>query len=255
MERSSRDRLAGRIVIVTGAAQGIGATFARAYAAHGAAVCACDMQPSDDTVSAIVAAGGRAVAVTADVTKPGDVARMIETTLTAFGSIHVLVNNAAMFGSLKLAPFWELESDEWDRVMSANTRGPFECVKGVLPAMRANGYGKIINIASGTALKGTPLLLHYVSSKGAVMAMTRAMARELGDFSIGVNAIAPGLTVSESVLSMYAPEMRATTIASRALKREQTPDDLIGAAIFLASAESDFMTGQTLVVDGGSVMP
>jgi NAD(P)-dependent dehydrogenase (short-subunit alcohol dehydrogenase family) len=253
--RSTSDRLAGRVAIITGAAQGIGATLARAYAAHGAAVCACDVRSSDAVVAEIAAAGGRAAAVTADVTNPGEVATMVERVLETFGRVDVLVNNAALFGTLKLQPFWEIDSDEWDRVMAVNTRGSFECVRAVLPAMRAQSYGRIINLASGTVFKGTPLLMHYVASKGAVVAMTRAMARELGEFAIGVNAIAPGLTESESVLAMYPPALRGTTTASRCFRREQTPDDLIGAAIFLGSAESDFMTGQVMVVDGGSVMP
>jgi NAD(P)-dependent dehydrogenase (short-subunit alcohol dehydrogenase family) len=148
----------------------------------------------------------------------------------------------------------DIESDEWDKVMAVNTRGVFECVKAVVPTMRAQKYGKIINIASGTLFKGTPHLLHYVASKGAVVAMTRVMARELGADNILVNCIAPGLTLSPAVQMTYSRAEIDANKASRALKREEEPEDITGALIFFASAESDFITGQTLLVDGGSVM-
>ena len=173
----------------------------------------------------------------------------------AFGGIQVLVNNAALFGKIARKPFAEIDSDEWDRVMAVNTRGPFECVKAVLPVMRRQRYGKIINIASGTVFKGTPMMLHYVASKGAIVAMTRALARELGEDGICCNALAPGLTLSNTVKGRndYS-EVRRLNVESRALKREETPDDLVGALLFLASHDSDFMTGQTILVDGGSAM-
>ena len=172
----------------------------------------------------------------------------------AHGAVHGLVNNAAMFGSLTLKPFMEIESAEWDKVMTVNTRGVFECVKAVVPAMRKQKYGKIVNIASGTLFKGTPLLMHYVASKGAVVAMTRVMARELGADNILVNCIAPGLTVSAAVQETYSREEIAANKATRAIKREEEPEDLVGALTFFLSAESDFVTGQTLLVDGGLVM-
>jgi NAD(P)-dependent dehydrogenase (short-subunit alcohol dehydrogenase family) len=167
----------------------------------------------------------------------------------------VLVNNAALFGKIAMKPFMEISSEEWDRVMTVNTRGSFECVKAVFPVMQRQGYGKIINIASGTVFKGTPLMAHYVSSKGAIVGMTRALARELGDHGIRINALAPGLTLSEVVKGRndYGA-LRTANVASRSLKREEEPNDLVGALIFLASHDSDFMTGQTMVVDGGSAM-
>jgi NAD(P)-dependent dehydrogenase (short-subunit alcohol dehydrogenase family) len=189
-----------------------------------------------------------------DVTSSSAVAAMVKATVAAYGTVHGLVNNAAMFGSLKLQPFMDIESDEWDKVMAVNTRGVFECVKAVVPIMRNQKYGKIINIASGTLFKGTPHLLHYVASKGAVVAMTRVMARELGGDNILVNCIAPGLTLSPAVQASYSLAEIEANKATRALKREEEPEDIIGALIFFASAESDFITGQTLLVDGGSVM-
>jgi NAD(P)-dependent dehydrogenase (short-subunit alcohol dehydrogenase family) len=248
-------RLDGTSAIVTGAAQGIGATYAKALAAEGARVSLCDLDPPDAVVQTIRAAGGEAIGRICDVSNAQAVAALVRATEEAFGGIHVLVNNAALFGKIARKPFTEIPSEEWDRVMAVNTRGPFECVKAVLPVMRRQRYGKIINIASGTVFKGTPMMLHYVASKGAVVAMTRAMARELGEYGICCNALAPGLTLSDTIKGRndYSA-MRTLNIESRALKREEMPDDLVGALLFLASHDSDFMTGQTLLVDGGSAM-
>jgi NAD(P)-dependent dehydrogenase (short-subunit alcohol dehydrogenase family) len=247
-------RLNERSIIVTGAAQGIGATYAKALAAEGARVTLCDLTEPRSVADEIRAAGGEAISLVTDVTSAAAVAAMVKATLDAYGAVHGLVNNAAMFGSLKLQPFMDIESDEWDKVMAVNTRGVFECVKAVVPTMRKQKYGKIINIASGTLFKGTPHLLHYVASKGAVVAMTRVMARELGGDNILVNCIAPGLTLSPAVQATYSRAEIDANKASRALKREEDPEDIIGALIFFASGESDFITGQTLLVDGGSVM-
>jgi NAD(P)-dependent dehydrogenase (short-subunit alcohol dehydrogenase family) len=248
-------RLDGIPAIVTGAAQGIGATYAAALAAEGARLSLCDLDPPDAVVAAIRTAGGEAIGRVCDVSDPKAVAALVEATLAAFGGVQVLGNNAALFGKIALKPFSEIDSEEWDRVMAVNTRGPFECVKAVLPAMRRQRYGKIINIASGTVFKGTPLMLHYVASKGAVVAMTRAMARELGEYGICCNALAPGLTLSDTIKGRndYGA-VRMLNVESRSLKREETPEDLVGALLFLASHDSDFMTGQTLLVDGGSAM-
>ena len=250
------NRLSGKVAIVTGAAQGIGAVYARALAAEGALVSLSDVTAPDATVAAIREAGGQAVGCTADVTDPQAVAAMVARTVEAFGGVHVLVNNAALFAALALKPFTDIPSAEWDRVMTVNVRGTFECCKAVAPEMKRQGYGKIINIASGTVFKGAPMMAHYVASKGAVVALTRSLARELGDAGVRVNCLAPGLTMSDSVKanSAWAGPIVANNIASRAIKREATPEDLLGALVFLASPDSDFMTGQTVVVDGGSVM-
>jgi NAD(P)-dependent dehydrogenase (short-subunit alcohol dehydrogenase family) len=249
-------RLDGTAAIVTGAAQGgIGATYAKGLAAEGAKLSLCDIESCDSVVREIRAAGGEAIGRVCDVTDPGALAALVRATEEAFGGVQVLVNNAALFGKISQKPFFEISSEEWDRVMAVNVRGSFECVKAVLPAMRRQGYGKIINIASGTVFKGVPMMLHYVTSKAAVIGMTRSLSRELGEHGIRINAIAPGLTLSEVVKGRndYGA-MRAANIATRALKREETPEDLVGTVIFLASHDSDFMTGQTILVDGGSAM-
>ena len=256
MQNPSSLRLQGRVAIVTGAAQGIGARYAVALAAQGAAVVCADIIDAEPVAAQIRAAGGRALALHADVCSAESVRQMAAACTQAFGRIDVLVNNAGLFANLALKPLEQIESNEWDRVMAVNVRGPFECAKAVLPQMRAQGYGKIVNIASATVFKGSPMLLHYVTSKGAVVAMTRSLARELGDAGIRVNTLAPGLTASENTLANPAWQgaVGANNIASRAIKREVTPEDLCGTLVYLASAESDFVTGQVIVVDGGSVM-
>jgi len=250
------ERLKDRVAIVTGAGQGIGLAYAKALAAAGARVGLCDLKDPSAAAREIVAAGGRAISARVDVCDAKAVAALVGRTATELGPIDILVNNAGIFTALSLKPFTEISSEEWDRVMAVNTRGSFECAKAVAPGMKSRGYGKIINIASGTVFKGAPMMAHYVASKGAVIALTRSLARELGRDGIRVNCIAPGLIMSEGVManSDYDEAYVSNNIASRALKREALPDDLIGTLVFLASPESDFITGQTIVVDGGSVM-
>jgi NAD(P)-dependent dehydrogenase (short-subunit alcohol dehydrogenase family) len=249
-------RLAGRVAIVTGAAQGIGASYARALAAEGAAVMVADLLDGASVVRQIVASGGQAADIKVDVTDTASVQNMVAETVRRFGGLDILVNNAALFAVLPPKRFDEIDSTEWDKVMAVNVRGVFECTKAAAPEMRKKKYGKIVNIASGTVFKGSPMLLHYVTSKGAVVAMTRCLARELGDDGIRVNSLAPGLTLSEGVLANPAKlGARATSnVAGRAIKRDAVPDDMCGTMIYLCAAESDFVTGQVIVVDGGSVM-
>ena len=247
--------LDGKIAIVTGAARGLGAAYAHAFAQEGAAVCVSDVLDPASTVAAIGKEGGRAIGVVADVADFAACEAMVARAVGAFGGLDVLVNNAATFVDLPRRTFLDIGSEEWDRVMAVNVRGSFNCAKAAVPALRKRGGGSIVNIASTTALKGIPYTLHYVTSKGAIIAMTRALARELGDSNIRVNALAPGLTLSEAVAAQhetFAPYLEAS-LRGRALKRDQVPDDLIGAAVFLASDASAFMTGQTLAVDGGDV--
>jgi NAD(P)-dependent dehydrogenase (short-subunit alcohol dehydrogenase family) len=248
-------RLANRVAIVTGAAQGIGETYARALAKEGACVVCADVLDASGVVNQITELGGQAIFVHTDVTSRDSVEKMTQAAVKTFGRIDVLVNNAAIFGNLILKPFEQIESAEWDKVMAVNVRGSFECARAVSEVMRQQRYGKIINIASGTVFKGTPLFLHYVTSKGAVVAMARCLARELGNDNICVNTLAPGLTLSANVSANpdWQGSVAAGIVASRSIKRDQVPDDLTGTLIYLASGESDFVTGQVIVVDGGSV--
>jgi NAD(P)-dependent dehydrogenase (short-subunit alcohol dehydrogenase family) len=248
-------RLSGRSVIVTGAAQGIGAAYAKAIAAEGGRVTVSDILAPDVTVNAIRESGGEAIGVVCNIVDTEAVARMVAITEEAFGSVQGLVNNAALFATLPKQPFEEIDSADFDKVMTVNVRGTFECIKAVMPAMRRRGYGKIVNIASGTVFKGAPSMLAYVTSKGAVVAMTRAVAREVGGVGVRVNCLAPGLTMSEGIASNEAFVKRgSSTVASRCIQRHQLPEDLTGSVVYLLSADSDFMSGQTIVVDGGAVM-
>ena len=247
-------KLDGKIAIITGAARGLGAAYAKAFAAEGAQVCVSDVLDPSATVTAIESDGGKAIGVTADVTDISACENLVTQTAEAFGGVDILVNNAALFVDIPRRTFLDIDSDEWDKVMAVNVRGPWLCAKAAVPEMRKNGYGKIVNIASGTLFKGVPDILHYVTSKGAVLAMTRSMSREVGGDGICVNTLAPGLTMSEGVLgSDEFMSGRDANLASRALKRYQEPEDLTGAMLFLVSSDSDFMTGQCMVVDGGSV--
>jgi NAD(P)-dependent dehydrogenase (short-subunit alcohol dehydrogenase family) len=243
------------VAIVTGAAQGIGAAYARALAAEGAKVIIADILDGSELADEITASGGTAIAMTIDVTDANSIQSMVEDTLSRFGKIDILINNAALFANLGHNKFDDIPDDEWNNVMNVNVRGVWQVSKAVVPAMRERQYGKIVNIASTTALKGTPMMLHYVSSKGAVLAMTKAMAREVGDDGICINVVAPGLTMSEGVLEkgVWTEEWIDRNVASRTLKRRAIPEDLVGAVLFLSSRDADFITGQTMVIDGGAV--
>lgn len=243
-----------KVWLITGAGRGLGVDIAKAALAAGHAVIATGRDPAK--VAAAIGRHDDLLAVTLDVTQLDDAHVAVNAAVERFGRIDVLVNNAGLFANLAMKPFDRIDGGEWDRVMAVNVRGSFECAKAVAPQMRAQGYGKIVNIGSGTVFKGAPMLLHYVTSKGAVTAMTRALARELGDAGIRVNTLSPGLTASENTLANPAWQgaVSANNIASRAIKREVTPEDLCGTLVYLASADSDFVTGQVIVVDGGSVM-
>ena len=249
-------RLKGKTAIVTGAGSGIGKALARRLAQDGAAIVVADLANFDVAAAEIARdTGAKALGLQIDVSAEGDVARMAAETLKAFGRIDILVNNAALFSPLKLRPFEQIDAAEWRKVMEVNVLGVFLCCRACVPHMRAAGSGRIVNLASGAPLKGVPHFLHYVSSKGAVIAMTRGLARELGKDRITVNALAPGFTLSENV-AKDAAHVKAgeSSRATRAIQRDETPEDLVGAVSFLASDEAAFITGQTIVVDGGSAM-
>ena len=251
-------RLAGRTAIVTGGAKGIGRHYSFALAGEGARVMVADIADGSEVAREISAKHGAnsVTSMIADVSDESSVKQLVAATIERFGKIDVLVNNAALFAPLQETKCTEIDVELWDKVMAVNLRGPFLMMKHVVPHMQAQGYGKIINIGSGTAFRGIPWMLHYVTSKGGIMAFTRALARELGEHGIRVNTLAPGFTMSDTVVAQnprHVHTARERAVQSRSLKRDETPQDLLGALVFLASPESDFVTGQTLAVDGGNV--
>lgn len=249
-------RLEGRVAIVTGAAQGIGRAYALGLAREGAKVVIADIVDGSGIEQEITSERGEAMALKIDVSDEQSSKEMAEKTVERFGRIDILINNAAIFATIKTKPFYEITPQEWDDIMRVNVKGPFLCSKAVYPQMKKQGKGKIINVSSGVFFKGLPLFLHYVTSKGGVIAMTRALAREMGDDNICVNAIAPGYTVTEVMKeeSIHDDAFINRVVRSRCFKRDELPEDLMGTIIFLASDESDFITGQAIVVDGGSVL-
>ena len=246
-------RLQDRVVIVTGSGRGIGQAYAQRCAEEGARLVIADIIPTDATVQGIANAGGTAIGVACDVSSSASTEAMAAAAMTKFGRIDVLVNNAAMFATVKIGKFQEIDEKEWDQVMAVNVKGPWLCSRAVLPHMIELGGGKIINIASSTVYTGVPGFLHYVTSKGAIVAMTRALAREAGRHMITVNAIAPGYTMSTGTERNFE-KANEITLQSRALRRTQYPEDLVGTLAYLASDDSNFMTGQVLSVDGGEGM-
>jgi len=250
------ERLKGKVAIVTGGASGIGKAIALRLAQDGASVAIADIQRFDQAAAGIAkATGARTLGLEVDVSSADDVERMAAETVKALGRIDILVNNAAIFSSLELRPFDEIPIAEFRRVMEVNVMGVWLCCRACVPHMRKGGYGRIVNLASGAPLKGVPLFLHYISSKGAVIAMTRGLAREVGNDGITVNSLAPGFTLSENVARHEAHVRQGErTRMTRAIPRDEKPEDLVGTVSFLASADAAFITGQTLVVDGGSAM-
>jgi NAD(P)-dependent dehydrogenase (short-subunit alcohol dehydrogenase family) len=249
-------RLKDKVAVITGAAQGIGAVFAVGYAKEGAKIVVGDILDGRDTVRAVEKAGSEAVYVKTDVTRQDNCDAMAKTAVDRFGAIDILINNAAMFGNLVQRSFMDITTEEWNKVMAVNVGGAFHCTKAVFPYMKEKG-GKIINMGSAIIFEGVPGVPHYVASKGAILAFTRSMARELGGFNINVNTIAPGFTHSaggdrfdtnKTLLSIPLEDLQ---INLRSLKRRPVPEDLVGLAVFLASEDSRNITGQLIVNDCG----
>jgi 3-oxoacyl-[acyl-carrier protein] reductase len=256
MTPASRFDLTGRTVIVTGGGKGIGKVYAQEFARAGARVVCADIdgEAAATVANGIVANNQDAIAVTTDVADPDSTVAMAQAARDRFGTIDVLVNNASLMSVLERRSWLEIPIEEWDRVMAVNLRGIFLCCRAVFPAMREQRRGKIVNISSSRVWEGTPNRLHYTTSKAGVIGLTRALAREVGEFGITVNAVTPGLTLSETQVASSSNNYLATRNDGRALGRAQYPDDLVGAVMFLSTPASDFMTGQTVNVDGGKMM-
>jgi len=242
--------LDGKVAIVTGGRRGIGRAIADGLAAEGARIAILDVVEAEEAAAAYD--GGLGLA--GDVSSETDTVRMVEAVASHFGRIDILVNNAAIFAALKMAPFTDISLDDWNRVLDVNVGGVFLMCRAVVPHLRQQGAGRIVNISSGSFFRGVPFMLHYVTSKAAVIGLTRALARELGPDNICVNAIAPGYTVTEATLEQDEAHLHvgATSIDARALRREERPEDLVGTAVFLCGPGSSFITGQTFAVDGGA---
>jgi NAD(P)-dependent dehydrogenase (short-subunit alcohol dehydrogenase family) len=241
--------LEGKVAVVTGAAQGIGRAIADGLAAQGARIVVADLHGAEEAAAAYP--GG--VGLTVDVADEQAVQRMVDETVARCGSLDVLVNNAGLYATLAMRPFTEIPLEEWRRVMDVNLASMFLTCRAAVPVMRARGGGAIVNISSGTPFRGVPFLLHYVTSKGAIVAFTRALANELGKDAVRVNCVAPGFTMSQGVLDNpeVVKELRDVSVAARTIQRDQVPEDVVGAVVYLAGPAASFVTGQTIVIDGG----
>lgn len=245
--------LDGRTVIVTGAATGIGQAFALACSAQDANIVVADMGPADETMDLIVRQGGQAVYVKTDVADNDSTQAMAAAALHRFGRIDGLINNAAYFREVKLTDFEAIDTAIWERIFAVNVKGVWQCCKAVMPAMRERRSGSIVNIASVVAVAGQPGYLHYVATKGAVLAMTKGLAKEVGQHGVRVNCIAPGFVITDATRNRPV-EWQQSFLKARAIGREQKPDDLVGTAVYMLSDLAGFVSGQTVVVDGGHIM-
>jgi NAD(P)-dependent dehydrogenase (short-subunit alcohol dehydrogenase family) len=241
--------LDGKVALVTGASQGIGRAIAEGLADAGARIVIADLNGAEKAAEAFTAGVG----ITGDVADEKSVQRLVDQAVERCGTIDILVNNAGLYASLEMRSFEQIPLDEWRRVMDVNVASMFLMCRSVVPVMRANGGGKIVNISSGTPFRGVPFLLHYVTSKGAIVAFTRALAKEVGRDGVLVNCVAPGFTMSAGVEEH--PEvidaLREVSVSSRTIQRDQVPEDVVGAVVYLSGASSAFVTGQTIVIDGG----
>jgi 3-oxoacyl-[acyl-carrier protein] reductase len=246
-------RLKDKVAIITGAGQGIGAVYARKFCVEGAKVVIADnnQEKSEAVVKELTEKGFEAFTLVTDVSDEASTQDLVRTVMEKYGQIDILVNNAAIFSTIETKPIEEIDPEEWDGLMRVNLRGLFLCCKAVLPQMKAQKKGKIINVSSATVFMGKPYYIHYVTSKAGVIGFTRALAREVGDWNIQVNCLTPGYTETEVPRGTTTPEQKKAIIGHQCIKRIGTPEDLVGIMVFLASNESDFMSGQTVNVDGG----
>jgi 3-oxoacyl-[acyl-carrier protein] reductase len=251
---SEARELDGQVAIVTGAARAIGRAIAESLAARGTIVVSLDVAPADDTVARIEAAGGSALAITADVTDEIAVADAVARVLENYGRLDVLVNNAGLFADIEHRPFWEIDIAEWEHVLGVNVRSVFLCSRAVAAPMRDVGRGRIVNIASNVVTFGMPNFMHYVASKAAVIGITRSMASELGPSGICVNAVAPGLVTTEITTQTVSAEYRELVAKGQCLQVPILPSDIAGAVTYLCGPAARMVTGQTLLVNGGANM-
>jgi 3-oxoacyl-[acyl-carrier protein] reductase len=249
--------LKDRVAVITGAGQGLGRAFAKALAQAGAipVIAERNAERAHAVAAEITATGGRALALPTDVADAESVAAMARAVEQEFGRIDILINNAAIFSTLEMRPFDQIPLDEWENVLKVNVTGAFFCTRAVVGAMRRARWGRIINMASGAVTLGRPNYLHYITSKAALDGMTRSLARELGPDGITVNAILPGATFTEIERATVTPEQKQRIVAMQCIPRPETPQDLVGTILFLASDASAFLTGQAITIDGGATHP
>jgi len=252
-------RLKGKVAIITGSARGMGRVFALRFAREGAKVTVGDILDCKPVAEEIEKAGGEVLALKVDVTSEEETAEMVKKTVERFGRIDILVNNAAVIGTIEtkdfVKPVDEIVSADWDKILNVNIKGVFLCSKAVIPYMKKQGGGKIVNMASTVAFTGLPHFIHYTTSKGGVLTMTRSLARALGEFNINVNAVAPGLIMTEAMQGTYTPEFYKELVATKQLiHKDVEPEDVANAVLFMASEEADKITGQTLAVNAGEYL-
>ncbi|MFB3887427.1 MAG: SDR family NAD(P)-dependent oxidoreductase [Thermodesulfobacteriota bacterium] len=251
-------RLKNRVAIVTGGGHGIGRAYCLGLAKEEAKVVVADIDfpAAEETRKLAEQGGGSALAIQVDVANEQSTLTMAEKTVKAYGKIDILINNAAIFATIPISrlSFDKVSIEEWDRLMNVNLKGMWLCCRAVVPYMKEQKSGKIINISSSSIFAGRGMRIHYTTSKAGVLGFTRTLARELGDYGITVNSLTPGSTLSESKEDAAALAMRQKSSERRCLKKVQVPEDLVGPMIFLCSSDSDFMTGQTMNIDGGDAM-
>ncbi len=248
-------RLENKVAIITGSARGMGRVFALRFAKEGARLTICDVLDCTPVAEEIKAIGGEVLVLKTDVTSEKNTAEMVKKTVDRFGKIDILVNNAALIGGKGfMKPPEQLVAEDWDKILAVNVKGVFLCCKAVIPYMKKQGNGKIINIASTTAFIGLPLFLHYSTTKGGIVTMTRGLARELGEFNINVNAVAPGLVMTEAMQTIFSEEDEKRVLGMQLIKKSIRPEDVAAAVLFLASDEANMITGQTLGVNAGEYL-